>query len=159
MMGGIVCDLDGCTNIKGLYAIGEASNSGVHGANRLASNSTLECIVYGRRSAHHINANYKKCNCAFSIGNIENDKKDIDVLQKMNELKGIMVKHCGILRNEESLSIGLEYTQELLKLLDDAKISDIKMMELYNMAIVAHEILKGAIARKKSIGSHHREDE
>jgi L-aspartate oxidase len=54
MMGGIGTDLDGCTGIKGLYACGEAAHTGVHGANRLASNSMLECLVFGRRAARHI---------------------------------------------------------------------------------------------------------
>jgi len=63
LMGGIETDIDGCTNIKGLYACGEAANTGVHGANRLASNSMLECLVFGRRCAHHINNSHKKNNC------------------------------------------------------------------------------------------------
>ncbi len=158
MMGGIVCDFDGLTNIKGLYAIGEASNSGVHGANRLASNSTLECVVYGRRSAQHINHNFKKCNCEIKYENPADTNIKIDVKKKKNELKGIMVKHCGIIRNETGLKIGLDFTDELIKTLDEAKIGDTETMELYNMALVAKEILTAAINRKESVGSHHRED-
>jgi len=158
MMGGIACGLNGETNIKGLYAIGEASSSGVHGANRLASNSTLECVVYGRRSAIHINSNFTRCDCDVTYENPGQKDIEINIEDKMNELKGIMVKHCGILRNEKNLTIGLDFTKELLAELKNAKITSIKLMELYNMAIVANEILKSAHVRKKSVGSHHRED-
>ena len=159
MMGGVACGLSGETNIKGLYAIGESSNSGVHGANRLASNSTLECVVYGRRSAQHINANFKRCDGKIQYENPDGAEIKIDIENRMNELKGVMVKHCGILRNEESLNIGLKYVKTLLAELKNAKITSVRMMELYNMAIVANEILKGAIARKESVGSHFREDD
>ena len=158
MMGGVKCGLSGETNIEGLYAIGEASNSGVHGANRLASNSTLECVVYGRRSAAHINQSFKRCDKPIEYQNPGGKDMDFDPETKMNELKGIMVKHCGILRNEESLAFGLEYVTGLLAELKDAKITSVRMMELYNMAIVANQILKAAIARKESVGSHYRED-
>ncbi len=158
MMGGIACDLNGQTNIKGLYAIGEASNSGVHGANRLASNSTLECVVFGRRSAKHINANYIRCDRIVEYKCQEAKKLQIDIEEKMNELKGIMVKHCGILRNEESLMLGLEYVEGLLNTLNDSKITSVRMMELYNMVLVANETLIAAIDRKESVGSHFRED-
>jgi L-aspartate oxidase len=158
MMGGVKCGLSGETNIEGLYAIGEASNSGVHGANRLASNSTLECVVYGRRSAAHINQSFKRCDKPIEYQNPGGKNVNFDPETKMNELKGIMVKHCGILRNEESLAFGLEYVTGLLAELKDAKITSVRMMELYNMAIVANQILKAAIARKESVGSHYRED-
>ena len=57
LMGGIATDLDGMTNVKGLYACGECACTGIHGANRLASNSMLECLVFGRRAARHIDEN------------------------------------------------------------------------------------------------------
>ena len=158
MMGGIACNLNGHTNIKGLYAIGEASNSGVHGANRLASNSTLECVVFGRRSAKHINTHFKRCDSSIEYVNPENHEIKIDVEEMINELKGAMVKHCGILRNEERLNWGLESITEILVELDSAKMTSLRMMELYNMAQVANETLISAIKRKESIGSHFRED-
>lgn len=159
MMGGIETDLEGLTNIKGLYAIGEAANTGVHGANRLASNSTLECVVFGRRCAHYINNHYKNHDYDIGYDSPQDTDVDIDIEHEIVELKGIMVKFCGIVRNEYTLNLGLTHIKELLEKLDSAKLDTVRAMELYNMALVAYKVVEGAINRKESVGSHFREDE
>ncbi len=160
MMGGITTDLLGKTNVKGLLACGEAAMTGVHGANRLASNSTLECLVFGRHCADVVNGE-------FSAGKIDIDipkpaqtnGAEFDTDEMMVEIKGIMVKYCGILRNGPSMMYGLHLVEQMLDVLDDAKLTGLRDMELYNMATIANEVLKGAIARKRSVGAHYRIDE
>ncbi len=160
IMGGIKTDLNGSTNIQGLYACGEAACTGVHGANRLASNSTLECLVFGRRSAQEINNNpsAREETDFFTETGIA-EKKDIDINEQKILLKGIMIKYCGILRSEKYLKIGLAKLEDVAELIENADLDTTDAMELYNMCMVGREIFKGAIARKKSVGAHYREDD
>lgn len=160
IMGGVKTDLNGKTNIKGLYACGEAACTGVHGANRLASNSTLECLVFGRKAAQSINMIPIKKVCA--------PQKDISKKLYQNKintdelnikLKGIMIKYCGILRSEKYLKQGYEKLHKITNQLEDVSLSAIEDMELYNMCMVAEEIFNGAINRKHSVGAHYREDD
>lgn len=160
IMGGIKTDLDGNTNIRGLYACGEASCTGVHGANRLASNSTLECLVFGRRTAQSINKKplHSECVPAHSF------KKNLVVIDENLEdakiaLKGIMIKYCGILRSEKYLKAGHEKLLKIIESIENCDLNSVEAMELYNMCMVGDEIFKGAIARKKSVGAHFREDD
>lgn len=159
-MGGIKTDIWGSTNIENLYACGEAANSGVHGANRLASNSLLEGLVFGNRSAKRINANIRTT-ALFNIA-IENQVKrknlnlNIDEIQK--SIKEDMENHAGIVRNEIDMQRALERIENYIILLEAYKFSTVKDMETMNMAYIAYEILKAAITRKNNIGSHYRSD-
>lgn len=159
IMGGIKTDLNGTTNIKGIYACGEAACTGMHGANRLASNSTLECLVYGRRTAEYINQNLntKTSNLPKIEPTILSDKK-LNLEKDRIALKGIMVKYCGILRSEKYLKQGLSKLAKIANNLKDANLNSVEAMELYNMCVVAGEIFAGAILRKESVGAHYRED-
>ncbi len=160
IMGGIKTDLDGNTNITGLYACGEASCTGVHGANRLASNSTLECLVFGRRTAQSINQKTLHTECVpseFIKQNLSEFGENLE--DEKIKLKGIMIKYCGILRSEKYLKIGHEKLHALIAPLECSQLPTIEAMELYNMCMVGDEIFKGAIARKKSVGAHYREDD
>ncbi len=166
-MGGIKATPDGRTSVRGLYAIGECASTGLHGANRLASNSLLECVV----CAHEL-ANY------LSFNNLEPPKRidetimatlekyteplsdesfDIDSMKQT--LKDIMWKYAGILRNEDSLLKGLD---EIYKLKDNfkrgAKCLSKSEYELRNMLCVAQLIIKSALKRKESRGAHYRTD-
>ncbi len=160
MMGGVKTGLWGETNIRGLLSCGEAASTGVHGANRLASNSTLECLVFGRRCAYVINGGFEKHKTKVSAPCDESSgRKDVDAAESMIELKGIMVKYCGILRNGKDMAYGLKRAQEILGEIENAKLENIKEMELYNMTSVAIEVLKSALSRKESVGAHYRTDE
>ena len=160
IMGGIKADLDGNTNIAGLYACGEAACTGVHGANRLASNSTLECLVFGRRTAQSINQKNLHCECS-PVQDVKDNLKpaDTNLEDERTALKGIMIKYCGILRSEKYLQAGHEKLKKIIDSLENCDLDSIEAMELYNMCIVGNEIFKGAIARKKSVGAHYREDD
>ena len=159
-MGGIKTDLFGTTNIKGLYAIGEAANTGVHGANRLASNSTLECVVFGRRCSNYINDNFEEDTIHIEYNNTNTCDFENDIEDEIVELKGIMVKYCGIIRNEYCLkNFAKKHTEELLAKLKNTSLGTMRSMELYNMAQTAHEIVKSALNRKESVGSHCREEQ
>jgi L-aspartate oxidase len=160
MMGGIRTDLWGASNIPGLYACGEAACTGVHGANRLASNSTLECLVFGRRCATHINERADDSPPRAKLPDYPRRKPVVlDIERERNEVKGIMVKYCGIIRRGDAMRRGLHHVNGLLGRLEDAALTTVHAMELYNMAQVAGQILSAALARKRSVGSHYRTDE
>jgi len=165
-MGGIKTDINARTNIKNLYASGEAACTGVHGANRLASNSLLECIVFSGRCADDINKDYlennlgkrKKINLPKS-SKIGFERKDIDLDSFSSEIRSLATLKCGIIRNETDLQEAQQRISEIIEILDNAIIYSKKGIETYNMAIIAIEITRAAIARKKSIGAHYRSDD
>lgn len=160
MMGGVKTDLNGQTGVSGLLCCGETACTGVHGANRLASNSTLECLVFGRRCAEAVNRDFTgEPPCTVIPEPEDTVEADIDTEAAIIELKGIMVKYCGILRDGEKLQLGLGLVEALLARLKCASLHTLRDIELYNMAIVARSIFEGAQARKKSVGAHYRTDE
>ena len=167
LMGGIKVNLDFETNIKNLYAIGECARTGLHGANRLASNSLLECVVsamglYDNLSYQDLTApkNYDE-----KIKNIismyqEQDPcyiEDSDLIK--NKIKDLMWKYAGILRNEALLRKGLYELEEIKKSIGDKKVfSDFNSYEIRNMVCVAEIILNSALERRTSVGAHFRSD-
>ena len=159
MMGGIKTNLWGETNIHGLLACGEVASTGVHGANRLASNSTLECLVFGRRCANVINKVFARHACEGTVPLAQDSViKEIDAASSIIDLKGIMVKYCGIVRNGKDLLYGFQRVTAMLDELEDARLETVKEMEFYNMATVALRVLTGACNRKESVGAHYRVD-
>lgn len=159
-MGGIRTDTYGRTSIPGLYACGESSCTGVHGANRLASNSLLECIVFGRRCALDINAS------AFSVprpGDVEGEpcKEDnsVDFESYSSEIRTLLTQKCGIIRNGKDLRAAYERIEEIFRRLDGIALETAKSMETYNQSLIALEILRASILRKTSIGAHYRSDD
>lgn len=166
LMGGIKTDLNGKTTIVGLYACGEAAYTGVHGANRLASNSLLECLVFGRRCAQQINSssNYGRKNTygkdMDDIHQIQQDFEMDDLFrQGKKRIKEIMHSYGGIIRNQAGLEKGLSEIRHMIGKLDHVAFIKPEQMELYNMTVVANEILQAALKRRKSIGTHYREDD
>lgn len=159
-MGGIRTDLMGRTNIKGLYACGEAANTGVHGANRLASNSLLEGLVFGRRCAEDINASISGFELEEShmVNNSKKSGKSLDIEKIKNEIKTLMDAHAGIERNGPDMQAALERINGIISSLEEADLESVNAMETINIAYIASLILKSAIARKRSCGSHYRTD-
>jgi len=168
-MGGIKTDLKGQTSIKGLYAVGESASTGLHGANRLASNSLLECLVIPYSLCEFIktinlneNVNYETYE-EFSNIISEYSKEmgfvqyDVSILK--NKLKNIMWKNVSIIRNEESLLIAKD---EILKMksqfLRNKKCVNIAEYEFKNMLLISELIVDSALARKESRGAHYRTD-
>jgi L-aspartate oxidase len=160
MMGGVKTDLYGQTNVSGLLCCGETACTGVHGANRLASNSTLECLVFGRRCANSVSQAFDGTKPSTALPQPEKAADtDIDTEAAIIDLKGVMVKYCGILRNGDMLAHGLARVNKLLAQLKHARLRTLRDIELYNMAVVARSILQSALERKKSVGAHYRTDE
>ena len=161
-MGGIKTDLYGRTNIPGLYACGETASTGIHGANRLASNSVLECLVFGKRCAEYINDNYNAGGCIArpSIpGIIFSKKLDGNQIKGFaQEIKNIMTLYAGAIKKIDGLLYALERIGRITDFLDESDINTLEEAELYNMAQVAKMIIESALDRKNNIGAHYVEE-
>lgn len=157
-MGGVKTDIYGQTNITNLYACGECACTGVHGANRLASNSLLECLVFGRRSAEIINNKQLKFNHISDIEFAKKEKKEIDCQTYRSKIREAMTKKGGIMRNESEMLEAQAEIKGYFDIIKDAELYTCKEHETYNMAETALEILNAAIKRKESVGAHYRED-
>ena len=166
LCGGIKVDNNSCTNIRNLYAVGEAASTGLHGANRLASNSLIEALVYAHRAANQAIANLSLINYQENIPEW-NDKgttfprEMVLITQNTKELQQIMSHYVGIVRSDSRLeraSVRLrmiyEETEDLYK---KSKVSQ-KLCELRNLINVAYLVIKAAKDRKQSIGLHYNID-
>ena len=162
-MGGVRTGLYGETNLDGLYACGEAACSGVHGANRLASNSLLEGLVFAGRVAEHIKRTgselpgslHQSPNTDYCRKNISLKPAYIRKLQ--DELRTIMFNKVGILRDEKGLSDARHFFMQYAQLLDGVP-KDKPTWELKNLFAIAELIVKSALMRTESRGSHYRVD-
>ncbi len=161
LIGGIKTDLNARTNIDGLYACGEAASTGVHGANRLASNSMLECLVFGRRAAADINKRLKVSEkpglCTAQEIEIR-ENKELDCAGLRTEIQNLMNDHCGVTRNETDMTSTLRRIKEIIALLERVYKPGRAYVEILNIATLAEAILESAIARRDSVGAHYRED-
>lgn len=151
-MGGIYADAFGKTSMPNLFAVGEVAGTGAHGANRLASNSLLEAVVFSARVAELIlNTNLSEMNS----NNISNPIQVDRIYPKesaFNELRNLMTDYCGILRNQEGL---LKAKNRILEL----DILGKHTAPFTNYAHATLAIINAALARKHSIGSHYRIDD
>ncbi|MHB1485362.1 MAG: FAD-binding protein, partial [Saccharofermentanales bacterium] len=159
-MGGIKTDIDAKTNITGLYSCGEAACTGVHGANRLASNSLLECLVFGRRCAQDINGSrIFTPDSKMAEGKKYNDVYDIDFDSFSTEIRSLATSKCGIIRNETDLIEARTRIGEIYEQLDGIVLETKKGIETYNQASIALDIIDASLKRKKSVGAHYRSDD
>jgi L-aspartate oxidase len=149
-IGGIKTDVQGkIPNVKNLYAIGEVASTRVHGANRLASNSLLEGLVFAREAVISIlNNNVPKKSLEFPVTNDVMSRKDDK--EKKNLLRRIMWENVSIVRTKSGLSEALGQINVLL----NENIGRLLQFRL----LTAKEIVQAALARDKSIGVHTRED-
>lgn len=158
-IGGVKTDSNSCTSIKGLYACGETAATGIHGANRLASNSLLECLVFGKHAVKSAIEN------KIVLKNINDDEKSFFVdssseekfIKTRNTVANLLNDNAGILRNGSSLEEGMKIINELEKNFQFAN------YEYYSVRIkflltLAGMIFKFALARKESRGCHSRKD-
>ena len=163
MMGGIATDLHGMTNITGLFACGEAARTGVHGANRLASNSMLECLVFGRRAAEHINLlNRPVKEQAVIPGDVPHLPTEVpgeDYEGLRFRLRHVMNEHAYIVRTKAGLLQAQQEIQEIFDRLCRSYLEDRAFLELVNLCMVSQEILKAALHREHSVGAHYIVDE
>ncbi len=160
LMGGIAVDEWGRTSLEGLWACGEASASGVHGANRLASNSLLEALVYGSRVATDIASGRTRGASSLPAGLPPSPRPDARLrrsavhstaTQALSDLRNVMYSNAGLVRNESSLLEALGRIAELDTTFGGAG-------ELRNLLDVGRLIAEAALARRESRGSHYRSD-
>ncbi len=156
MIGGIRTGLMGETTIKGLFACGETACTGVHGANRLASNSLIESLVFGKRVADAVENNINPIPIAEDVLLIPIEKKDVinNIAEKIKAIKELMWDSAGIIRNERKLKNALEKIISIGIPQEDNK----KLIELKNLLLVSRLIITASLKRKESRGVHYRED-
>ncbi len=169
MIGGVDADEHGQTSLKGLYAIGEAACSGLHGANRLASNSLLEGLVYGYRAGNHAGraAAAEPMTVLPSLDHriAPSSKTELDITDVTSSLRSVMWRNVGIERTGDRLTETREiiafWSRYVMDKVFDAAIlgaAAIPGWEIQNMLTVCALIATAAYSRSESRGSHHRMD-
>lgn len=165
MIGGVKTDLYGRTSLEGLYSCGEVACTGVHGANRLASNSLLEGLVFGHRIYQGLRDEGKRSGSDISYEmyfNVEEGRKPegmgIDVGEKREKIKMQMEKNAGISRNERGLRELKDSLEKDIKKVEDIYSKDLDVLELKNMLTVGRLIASSALLREESRGTHFRDD-
>ncbi len=170
-MGGIRTTVEGQTSIPNLYAIGEAASNGLHGANRLASNSLLECAICASELANYLSFVNHQTSNIIDEKIIETIKKydenietlyldyEIDSVKLKYDLKNIMWEYVGILRDEKNLKLALYKINDLENIYSNKyKCATASHYELRNLIMTAKIIVLSAIKRKESRGAHFRVD-
>lgn len=148
-MGGVLTDARGRTSINNMWAIGEVASTGVHGANRLASNSLLEALVFADRVAsdikqHHFSSSDYSCNLSHP------NTFNIDQSTIITEIRETMSAYVGVIRSEQSLTLALKKFITLYNMENTPVVQ--------NMLITAIFIAASALTRRESRGAHYRED-
>jgi len=157
-MGGIKTDIDGRTNVTNLYAAGECASLGVHGANRLASNSLLDGLVFGHRAAIAAKSEKILTEPEDISTEIPKSKLKGNEIQRLKlAVKSTMWKETGIIRSAEPLKDAWQKIRDVLRKLD-YKPNTKDEIELKNLATVAELITKAALDREESRGAHYRSD-
>ena len=164
--GGLVVDRQGQTNIPGLYAVGEAAHTGLHGANRMASNSLLECLVYANSAAQHIRSQlpFKRSNQTIPDWDASRSrpaKEAIAISHNWDELRRFMWDYVGIVRTDDRLNrakVRLKLLQQEINEHYHQHHITSDSLELRNLADVAELIIESALQRKESRGLHYTLD-
>lgn len=164
--GGVVIDLNGRTDIPGLYAVGETAYTGLHGANRLASNSLLECLVIGRNAAHDIDAQaaltpVEEPVPAWDDSRARDGVEAVLVKHAWDEVRRLMSNYVGIVRTQKRL----KRAQQRINLLENeiqayyqAYRVTSDLLECRNLIQVASLVVAAALSRKESRGLHYCQD-
>ena len=164
--GGVMTDLQGRTEVKGLYALGETSYTGLHGANRLASNSLLECLVMARAAAKSINNNITAILKPTSIkewdeSRVTNSDEEVIISHNWDELRRFMWNYVGIVRTNKRLERALGRVKFLKKEVKEYygnyRVTR-DLLELRNIIECAELIIRSALKRKESRGLHYNPD-
>ena len=164
--GGVMIDLDGRTDLPGLYAAGEVTQSGLHGANRLASNSLLECFVFGEAAARDILTRWDELPPpepvrAWDESRVTDSDEDIVVQHNWREIRRFMWDYVGIVRTTKRLERAQHRVTMLAQEVEDYygnyRITT-DLIELRNLVVVAGLIVRSALARHESRGLHYTLD-
>lgn len=161
-MGGIRTNVFGRTNIKGFYACGEAACNGIHGANRLASNSLLEGLVFGNKIGYEVSeilADPENREAEFRVSyKTDRVRKKLDKARIKKEIKETMSGKAGIIRNREGLLYARDIIRKHREELSDMKNTTLEDFELQNMVLLASLVIESALEREESRGAHYRSD-
>jgi L-aspartate oxidase len=164
--GGVMTDKKGRTDVPGLYAVGEVAFTGLHGANRMASNSLLECLVYGAAAADDILARLPELSEPPPVPGwdetlVTNSDEEVVVSHNWDELRRFMWDYVGIVRTTKRLERAHHRIEMLLSEIDDYygsfRVTG-DLLELRNLAMVAKLIIRSALIRKESRGLHYSLD-
>jgi len=157
-MGGVRTDLDGKTNVAGLYAAGETAATGVHGANRLASNSLLEGLVYGARAGQAMREEAKpvshpgaKPKVAYSNGPVDAGIEDL-----IGQIQLALENEVGIVRTRLGMQKAIKILEEMAPKLAHPKTR--RAHEASNLHLAGLLVARSALAREESRGAHYRMD-
>jgi L-aspartate oxidase len=164
--GGVLTDLRGRTDLDGLYAVGEVAFTGLHGANRMASNSLLECLVFGKAAARDIEARWPSMPAPGSLpawdeSRVTDSDEEVVVSHNWDELRRFMWDYVGIVRTTKRLERAKRRADLLSGEIDEyyghfRVTSD--LIELRNLTVVAYLIIRSALARRESRGLHYTLD-
>ncbi|PHZ84145.1 L-aspartate oxidase [Paremcibacter congregatus] len=164
--GGVMTDLSGQTDVSGLYAIGEVAHTGLHGANRMASNSLLECLVYADSAARDILQLIKRPGVDFEIqawdeSRVMDSDEEVVVSHNWNELRHFMWDYVGIVRSTRRLERAARRVDmlagEIREFYSRYRVTP-DSLELRNLVVVADLIIRSALARTESRGLHYMLD-
>jgi L-aspartate oxidase len=162
--GGVVTDLKGRTDLTGLYAVGEATYTGLHGANRLASNSLLECVVIGKAAAADIAEQGDVEQAPVRLwdeSKVEDADEQVVIAHNWDELRSLMWNYVGIVRTTRRLERALHRIELLRTEVQDYyanfRVSR-DLIELRNLLECAELIVRSALLRKESRGLHFSRD-
>ena len=164
--GGVMTDLHGQTDLNGLYAIGEVAYTGLHGANRLASNSLLECLVFARAAGEDIEGQLHKIPMpgtlpAWDESKVSNSDEEVVIAHNWHELRLFMWDYVGIVRSDKRLERARRrcamLQQEIQEYYSNFRVSN-NLLELRNLVQVAELIIRCAMERKESVGLHYNID-
>ena len=164
--GGVVVGLDGRTDAPGLYAAGEVTQSGLHGANRLASNSLLECLVFGEAAAKQIDANWESLPDvppirAWDESRVTDSDEEVVITQTWGEIRRFMWNYVGIVRTTKRLERAKHridmLRREVTEYYGHFRVTP-DLIELRNLVEVADLIIRSALSRHESRGLHYTLD-
>lgn len=156
-MGGLATDENGSTGLPGLWAVGECACNGVHGANRLASNSMLECLVFGRRAAQAVTAAARPKPGACTASHTESGEilTEERAAELRDALRREMDADVGAVRHPDGLAAAAAKVAEMERELDGKQLTPDGAAELYAMLTIASLVIRDARARHESVGAHY----
>ena len=163
--GGVMTDSHGCTSLDQLYCIGESACTGLHGANRLASNSLLECLVFADRCAQHIGQTISDIKPApvpeWDTSLVSHANEDVLISHNWDELRRCMWNYVGIVRSSERLNRAAQRVRLLTDEVNEyykKHLIHSNLIELRNLLLVSDLIIRSALKRKESRGLHYTLD-
>ena len=164
--GGVITDTLGRTDLDGLYAVGEVTSTGLHGANRLASNSLLECLVFGRSASEDIRTRIQETAMPGELhpwdeSRVTDSDEEVVVSHNWDELRRFMWDYVGIVRTDKRLQRAKHrvdlLSREIAEYYGNFRVTN-DLLELRNLVQVADLIIQSALLRKESRGLHYTRD-